>query len=300
MDKSNDIVSPITKGPVKYLFDIDKSILVKDYLRETNIDINYLLNKIPTIKLYECEETSYRFFKPFGIEGDSSFYEQLEQIPWYYSKWKWEFGVANKYIEKNSKVLDIGCGEASFLEYISKEKECSCIGLELNEKAKNIANKKGILVYNENIQDHSIKNKSQYDIVTFFQVLEHISDVNGFLNAAVSTLKQGGKIILAVPNNEPYYLTFDKYHFLNLPPHHMGWWNEKSLAALCDVYDLNLIEIKRQPLEHYKSYTKNYIKEKLNLPKFLIVFFEPILKIYFYLNRRNINGASILAVYSKK
>lgn len=58
------------------------------------------------------------------------------------------------------------------------------------------------------------ENESQFDVVTFFQVLEHIADVHSFLTSALLTLKTGGKVILAVPNNEPYYLKYDRLHFL--------------------------------------------------------------------------------------
>lgn len=299
MDKSTNIVSPITKGKVKFLFDIAKEAIIDSYMSESNIDVTYLFKNTEIISVYECIDTGYRFFYPFNIAGDGPFYEKLEQISWYYADWKWDYEIAKKFINSNSAVLDIGCGEGKFLNYLGQNKKCVCSGLELNEKAKSIAVANGINVYNQFIQDHAKKNKNRYDVVTFFQVLEHISEVNSFLDSAIETVKTGGKIILAVPNNEPFYLTFDKYHFLNLPPHHMGWWNQRSLSALAELYNLKLETIVKQPLEHYSSYTHSYIKDKLPKIGFLKSIIYPFLKPLFYINRKKINGASIMAVYTK-
>lgn len=300
MDKSTTITSPVTQGSVNFLYSIPKKKIVDSYLQESNIDVSYLFKNIDSISIYECVDTGYRFFYPFNIDGDSPFYEKLEQISWYYAQWKWDYDVAEKYILKDSNVLDIGCGEGKFLSFLKNDRNCNCVGLELNEKAKQIACNNNLNVENEFIQSHAETNKNKYDVVTFFQVLEHISQIDSFLKSAIEVAKPGGKIILAVPNNEPYYLTYDKDHFLNLPPHHMGWWNEKSLRSLAKLYPLELVEIIKQPLEHYTSYGKNFLRERLKLPHFLVKILTPIAKIYFYLNRKNINGASIMAIYTKK
>ncbi len=300
MDKSTTITSPITHGAVTFLYDIPKKNIIDSYQKESGIDVSYLFKNTDFISVYKCNDTGYRFFYPFDIDGDSPFYEKLEQIPWYYADWKWDYDIAEKYINNETSVLDIGCGEGKFLSFLKKEKNCNCSGLELNEKAKKIACNNNLNVENEFIQTHALSNKDKYDVVTFFQVLEHISQIDSFLKAAIEVVKPGGKIILAVPNNEPYYLTYDKDHFLNLPPHHMGWWNEDSLKSLAQLYPLNLVEIIKQPLEHYTSYSKNYLREHLKLPSFWVKIFTPLAKVIFYLNRKNINGASIMAIYTKK
>jgi hypothetical protein len=47
MDKSTNIVSPLTNGQVKFLFDISNRLIVIDsYKAESNIDVSYLFNQI--------------------------------------------------------------------------------------------------------------------------------------------------------------------------------------------------------------------------------------------------------------
>lgn len=300
MPTNNGVLSPITNKVSKHLFDIDTKSIIERYNNEIAINVAYLFEDIDKISVYECLDTGYRFFYPFSIAGDGYFYEQLEPIPWYYDDWKWDYKAAIKYISNGVSVLDIGCGEGKFLDYLKRNKNCNCIGLELNKRAKDIAVENGLSVKNELIQVHAKDNLNSYDVVMYFQVLEHIESIHEFIKSSIDSLKPGGKLILAVPNNEPYYLTYDKYSLLNLPPHHMGWWNEKSLNALQKYFPIELMSIVKQPLEHYKTYTDSYLKNKFPNSTFMQKILHNFYKTYFYLKRNKINGASIMAVYKKK
>ena len=302
MNESNKIVSTLTGGPVKLSLQIDKEEIKNRYKQEFNIDISSILDSCSSesIELYECIQSGFRFFYPINISGDSFFYEQLEKISWYYADWKWEYDNAKKYFQKGDTVLDIGCGEAKYLKYLKDTLNCNVYGLELNIKAAKIAELNGLTVYNSTIEEHAIDNIEKYDVVSFFQVLEHVENPNSFLESAIKTIKKGGKMIVAVPNNDPFYLTYDKYHILNLPPHHMGWWNKQSLSSITQQFDLQLDLIEMQPLQHFKSYTTSFLSEKFSNYRFLQKVLYPIMKVFFYINRRNISGATIMAVYTKK
>ncbi|MBU3675644.1 MAG: class I SAM-dependent methyltransferase [Chitinophagaceae bacterium] len=291
--------SPITGKEAHLLYAIASADLIRYYADELQIDIRYILRDLPSIALYQCHDTGYRFFYPFNIDGDGQFYEKLEQIPWYYADWKWDYDVAKDFIPNQASVLDIGCGEGKFLRYLKEQKQCACVGLELNQMAQQLATQHQLQVYNEMVQDHAKQNKNCYDVVTFFQVLEHIADITSFVHAAIDVVKPGGYIIVAVPNNDPYYLKNDKDHVLNLPPHHMGWWNENSLRALGQQFHLQTIAVKKQPLQHYSAYAKALLKYRFKLPSTLTKLLAPMAKLFVYFNKQNINGASILIVYQK-
>jgi SAM-dependent methyltransferase len=80
-------------------------------------------------------------------------------------------------------------------------------------------------------------------VVCSFQVLEHIYDVKSFLEASLHVLKPKGKLIIGVPNNEPYFLGYDKYATLNLPPHHMGLWNKSVFEKVAPLFNLKIIDV---------------------------------------------------------
>lgn len=293
------IVSPVTKGATKHVFDIDKEFIRAGFQKDVSIDVSYLIDTTDKISVYECLDTGYRFFYPYQVAGDSDFYEKLELIPWYYVEWKWDYEIAASFIQEHAKVLDIGCGEGKFLDFLKSKHNCDCTGLELNPKAVKIAQDKGLNVLNELIETHAEAHEGAYDVVMFYQVLEHISQIDDFFAAAVKALKPGGTLILAVPNNDPYLVKYSVYSLFNLPPHHMGWWNEQSLTALERFYPIQLTNVVKEPLLHYKTYTNGYLKEKFPNSAMLQKILHPFYKVVFYLNRKNIDGSNILTVYTK-
>ena len=242
----NPPASPLTQKNNTVLTD---SFLSKDiiqlYKDQLGIDVTRFFIGNEKVYVYNDEATGYRFYYPGRLDGDGNFYEQLQKKlgAGYYHEWKFENQIAYDQIQPNDNVLDIGCGIGNFLVR-AKDKTNHIAGLELNENAVNECKRKGLTVFNEMIQQHAEKNENNYDIVCMFQILEHIYDVKSFLEASLKVLRTGGKLIIGVPNNEPYFLGYDKYCTLNLPPHHMGLWNKKTFEALAKLYNLKIIETK--------------------------------------------------------
>jgi len=207
-----------------------KTALIIDKWQKDGIDVSRFFVNLDEIKLYRCLDSGYRFFYPFNLEGDNQFYQDLQKFPWYYFDWKWEYNIALKQIKPGDKVLEIGCGDGSFLKKLS-EKNIKVRGLEFNEEAIKKCRERGLNVTGETIQEHAQNHKNEYDVTCSFQVMEHIADIGNALTASLGVLKRGGKLIISVPNNDSF-LGKDKFNLMNLPPHHMGLWDEKSLKNL--------------------------------------------------------------------
>jgi 2-polyprenyl-3-methyl-5-hydroxy-6-metoxy-1,4-benzoquinol methylase len=235
--------SPITKNNNTTLTDtFSAKDIISLYKQQLDIDVSRFFTS-PSFYLFRCNDTGYRFYYPEGLDGDGKFYEALQNKlgKEYYHTWKFENQLAFDEIKPGDKVLDIGCGIGNFL-IRAKEKTNNVVGLELNQNAVNVCRQKDLTVFNEMIQEHAATHEDYYDVVCMFQVLEHIYDVKDFLEASLKVLKRGGKIIIGVPNNEPYFLGYDKYCTLNLPPHHMGLWNKDVFKQLEDLFNLALLK----------------------------------------------------------
>jgi SAM-dependent methyltransferase len=98
-------------------------------------------------------------------------------------------------------------------------------------------------IFDELIEVHAQKRPAYYDVVCSFQVLEHVYDVKNFIENAIKALKPGGRLIMSVPNNEPYFLRHSKYETLNLPPHHMGLWNKEVFQNLPKLFPIALKDV---------------------------------------------------------
>jgi len=297
--------SPLSKTKdLSVISKISSRFLIDLYNTNFGIDVSEYFIGIEELVLYKDELTDYCFFHP-QIKADSAFYESLQKFDWYYMDSKWEFYEAISQINNNSsKVLEIGCGKGAFLKLLNKN-SIENIGLELNEESVRKLVADGIKVLNQSIQDYARENEGSFDVVVSFQVLEHIYEVNSFLEAAIKTLKKGGKLILSVPNND----SFIKWAYpsaLNIPPHHSGLWNLKSLKSISNIYKLTFEGAYYEPLQsyHYDWFYNIYKNNMINkYGKWIKLFFIPFRnnRYRFILSRldHKIKGHSILAVFIK-
>lgn len=254
------IKSPLTNSE-NTLFekDISTSGIIQAYHKNFNIDVSNYFHGLPTISVYKCLDTGFRFFYPFNIEGDSKFYEHFQQFDWYYMNWKWEHEMARNYIDQSMKILEIGCAQGAFIEKLSKS-GIDTVGLELNEGAVQMGQKKGLKIFNQTIQEHAVAQKEKYDVVCSFQVMEHIVPIREVLQASIAALKKGGKLIISVPNNDSFLGM--SVNYLNLPPHHMGLWSEEVFRNIAGIFNLKFVKVHFEPLQEYhKEYFINTMTE---------------------------------------
>jgi SAM-dependent methyltransferase len=254
------IKSPVTNTYNVILEDdLICQLIIDAYKRDYNIDVSEYFEEINSVKIYKCLDTGYRFYFPFSLAGKSKLYEELQKRDGYYEI-RLEHQVAETFFRANDLVLEIGCGNGFFLEKLQQRK-ILCTGLEFNEEAVRVGRDKGLSILNQDIAQHAKEYYESYDVVCSFQVLEHVSQVHDFIQASVNVLKPGGKLIFGVPNNNPFIYNYDKYHTLNLPPHHMGLWDTSSLANIQKFFGIRLNSILVEPLQEYEY--EHYFKVKI-------------------------------------
>lgn len=230
-------------------------IAVKDlnslYEKSYQISIHRLY-ATPLIDLVACKQCSLQFYYPI-VGGDEAFYNALQKKPWYYADDKAEYRYALTHIQPSDRVLEIGSGKGAFAKKLHVD---HYIGLEFSKEAKEMAAKQGITIVNESIQEHALMHAAQYTVVCNFQVLEHVLDIFEFIEASVTCLAVGGKMIISVPSQDSF-LQDVVNDTLNLPPHHISRWPNKTFEYIAKKFNLSLLSIKHQPLEsnHYFLYT---------------------------------------------
>jgi 2-polyprenyl-3-methyl-5-hydroxy-6-metoxy-1,4-benzoquinol methylase len=297
------VLSPITHQPAELVNNIPVDVIVNSYKEEVDLDVSEYFKGLQEISIYRCVQTGYRFYYPMNLAGDDKLYEYLQKFDWYYVDWKWDYTIADALIAKGQKVMDIGCGYGEFLQHLKTQKDCNCTGLEFNDQSVKVARERGITIHKEFVQEHAKTNEGKYDIVSFFHLLEHIGDIDSFLTAAIKCLKPGGTLIICVPNNNPFCYQFKEFHSLNLPPHHMGMWDEASLRGLEKIYPISVVNIFKETLQRYGHYAGLYINDKARgnaMKRSLMTLAKPLMMGYFYINRKNIEAGSILAAYKKQ
>lgn len=225
---------------------INREQIIYLYKKDFGIDVSYLL-KNADLDYYECSSCKLRFFYPL-IVGDEKFYNALQRVcDWYYMDTKEEYIYVKNYIKPDDKVLEVGCGKGYFFKHISTKTKYY-IGLELNKKAKETAESNGIKVENITVEDYSKKYPETFDVVVSFQVLEHVSDPKGFIEAKIKLLKKGGLLIIAVPS-EDSFIRYAANVTLNLPPHHVTRWSDETLKKIAEIYNLKMIDLYHEKVQ---------------------------------------------------
>jgi len=295
-------ISPVTgEHGTEFITEVrvDKVIELYD---EIGTDVRRFFKGLDRIEIRKCKRTGYRYYFPFDIFGDGPFYEDLQKNrDTYYLTDKWEHQQAIKYINPGENVLEVGCGTGHFMNII-RDKGAACTGLEMNKKAIADARQQGHTIYEEFLHEHSLGHEGKYDVVCSFQVLEHIPDIKDYFESAKRCLKPGGKIMIAVPYNNPYLHRHDLYHTLNLPPHHAGIWDKEAFINVGRFFHLTTVFLKTEPLIEYKVWYKvqaNHIKEKYPLlGKAMLLVPRQVYKPFLWAAKPWIEGRNVLAIFS--
>jgi 2-polyprenyl-3-methyl-5-hydroxy-6-metoxy-1,4-benzoquinol methylase len=217
------------------------------YQNKCGLDVTRHFHGAVAIDLYECERSGYRFWRPERVAGDESFYLELSQAwPEYYHPSRWEYELASNHCRPSDRLLEIGCGDCHFLRLI-EPRVSEVVGLELNRAAverKSVASP--VLV--QTIEEFAPSAAETFDVVSSFQVLEHMVDPGSFLKSALACLKPGGLLLLSTPNLA--HVTFaERKDPFDLPPHHMGHFSPGVYQALSEILGAEVLELVEEPRE---------------------------------------------------
>jgi 2-polyprenyl-3-methyl-5-hydroxy-6-metoxy-1,4-benzoquinol methylase len=135
---------------------------------------------------------------------------------------------------RGGELLDVGCGTGNFLA-AARNAGYRVTGIELDRNAARFAKEQLGLqkVLPLTISEFAAQNRGEkFDLVTFFEVLEHQAAPAEFLRSVKSCLKPRGSIALSVPNRERWLTGPD---VLDYPPNHFLRWNADALKKFLNA-----------------------------------------------------------------
>ena len=277
--------------------------LIDEWMSSFQIDISDEISSKDEVLKYRCDESDFFFYLPSSLEGSGKLYQELARNSWYYIPEKWEHKQALGLCKAKIRILEVGCGGGEFLK-LAHEKNCHCEGLEINPSIQCEQRDDGIKIHREKLNSWVRKNEGSYDIVCAFQVLEHIAEPKEFIKDCVRAAITGGKIIFGTPNSQ----SFIKYshNLLDLPPHHMGGWNDNSYRFLEQLFPIKLEKIIFEPLApyHVDYYLATMTAKSAELGFCERFFYQwnqgALFRAFLKLGGRSfIKGQSMLAVFTK-
>lgn len=108
---------------------------------------------------------------------------------------------ALKFVDfKNKKVLDLGCGSGGFLNFIHKNFNCEVCGIDPNSRNIEIVKKNNIQGFVGYANEFENVFSNTFDIVTSFEVLEHVYSYKDLFLPAYIYLRNNSPFIISTPN----------------------------------------------------------------------------------------------------
>ena len=134
---------------------------------------------------------------------------------------------------KNGILLDVGAGTGAFA-FTMQQAGWNVTGLEPDEIARANALKNHQLQLEELSKLDSLS-PDTFDAITLWHVLEHVHDLQGYLENFLKILKPAGRLVIAVPNHTSYDANFYKQYWAAYDvPRHLYHFSPKSMQILLE------------------------------------------------------------------
>jgi methionine biosynthesis protein MetW len=117
-----------------------------------------------------------------------------------------EYDIIKEWIEPNSKVLDLGCGDGSLGEILIKEKNCEVYGIEIDKNGVKQAIRKGVHAVQGDMDKGLDYPDDSFDYVVINVTLQMVYRPD---LVATEALRVGKRAIISFPNFAHIYARFE-------------------------------------------------------------------------------------------
>lgn len=236
---------------------------------------------------YQCGACSFIFLWPQPTEKEI---EDIYKEP-YYESWgvftgeekpetAWlKKGTSDRYLKRvmlhrrNGKLLDIGSAFGYLME-VAREHGYDVHGVELSHFSSTIAKKKfGSKVFEGNLKDSKFPN-ANFDVITMFDLIEHIPQPLEFMKEVRRVIKPGGFIAITTPDTSSLSCKLLGYGgWFHWKFEHLGYFNRKSMEELARHTGFKIVEKKRA----YKTMSFQYLFDQFKM--FPHSIFSPLMRL---------------------
>ncbi len=124
-----------------------------------------------------------------------------------------------------SSVLEIGCGRGATGALIKERFGCRVVGIELNPEAAAAAETRLDRTIHGDVQ--TVEPGETFDAIVAFELFEHLTEGQEFLERAACWLRPGGRMVFSVPNVGHYSVVEDLL---------AGRWDYVPMGLLCATH----------------------------------------------------------------
>jgi 2-polyprenyl-3-methyl-5-hydroxy-6-metoxy-1,4-benzoquinol methylase len=163
----------IKSGGTYVACNICEMIFLNPVFKDDELELYYQLNNSNQALAHDSESDFYRRIYLSGLD------------------------LIGKYINKGN-ILDIGCSSGFFLDIAAGK--FSAYGVELNQIEVEIARSKGHFIWDRPIDKIEFKVEDSFDVITLWDVFEHIKDGKKYLLNLKNKLRKNGVVFMQIPS----------------------------------------------------------------------------------------------------
>lgn len=175
-----------------------------------------------TPELWSCKQCDSRFTQNAIKQNDAEFLYSDSDSDMRWGEFKVEQQIPYNVVKeleqyfKGGNILDIGAGSGSLLDY-AKKLNCTTFAMEISRSTQQRLAEKGhsIIADLDKAQDES------FDVITAFDLIEHLYDVPNFINDIFKKIKKNGHLIVHTGNSRSLssLLAGSKWWYVSYPEH---------------------------------------------------------------------------------
>ena len=150
--------------------------------------------------------------------------------------------------EKNftpKKVLDIGAANGTFLtEWKARHPDADLHGIEPGQKSAQQCRDLGITTYESSVEEEAEKQQVQGDLVTCFEVIEHVQSPQKFAEAIFEVTAPKGMAVMSCLGADGFdiQVLWEKSRSL-MPPYHLNFMSQQGMKTLFEKSGFKSVEI---------------------------------------------------------
>lgn len=160
---------------------------------------------------------------------------------------------------RGQRILDIGCDTGLFLKTAQEEFGIVPVGIEVAERAVEIARRQGVEAYRTSIEEAPAELRD-FPAVTAIDLIEHVADPREFLGQVRDRIRPGGVLYLETPNIRSLVYRFGQVLFRAtggrpgallerlFPPQHIQYFTARSLEALARAAGFDVLHLSERRL----------------------------------------------------
>jgi len=171
--------------------------------------------------------------------------------------------IARRLGLRGTRVLDVGCGPGFFLA-TARATGWEVAGLELSEAACRFARDELSIDVTQGTAEDTDLPAGRFDLITFWDVLEHLPDPRAALVNAARALRPGGGLVLSTGDVESLVarLSGERWHLYNFPEH-FYFHTEASVRRLLEGIGLRVRAARREAIVVSAAYALERLTKSL-------------------------------------